>query len=106
MLNIIEKRLNRAIQEKVFPGCVVGVISGGERKVLPFGRHTYDDASPKMRSDTIFDVASITKAIPTSSLALMLVDVGKLGLDDKLIEYVPELVQGNGHYSSFAYAHA
>jgi CubicO group peptidase (beta-lactamase class C family) len=90
MLSIIEKRLIRAIQEKVFPGCVVGILAKGKRTVLPFGRHTYDDASPKMRSDTIFDVASITKAIPTSSLALMLIDAGKLGLDDKLIEYVPE----------------
>ena len=90
MLLAIEKRIERAIREKVFPGCVVGMISGGRRNVMAFGRYTYDMASRAMCGDTIFDVASITKAIPTSSLALMLVDTGKLRLDDKLIEFVPE----------------
>jgi CubicO group peptidase (beta-lactamase class C family) len=91
MKNLIEKRINRAIVEKVFPGCVVGVISGdGVRQVLSFGSHMYDPGSPAMHEDTIFDVASITKAIPTSSLALTLIDEGKLRPDDKLITYVPE----------------
>ena len=57
---------------------------------MPFGRHTYAPCSPVMHDETIFDVASITKAIPTSSLALRLIDEGKLLLDDKLIAYVPE----------------
>jgi len=90
MLLAMEKRIERAIREKVFPGCVLGMISGGERSVTAFGRYTYDAASPAMRGDTIFDVASITKAIPTSSIALTLIDTGKLSLDDKLIEYIPE----------------
>jgi len=41
---------------------------------MAFGRHTYDPSSPPMQAETIFDVASITKAIPTSSLALTLLD--------------------------------
>jgi Beta-lactamase class C and other penicillin binding proteins len=91
MQNSIEKRINHAIQEKVFPGCVVGLIKpDGNRSVMPFGRHTYDSGSPAMTDDSIFDVASITKAVPTSSLALTLIDEGRLRLDDKLIDFVPE----------------
>jgi CubicO group peptidase (beta-lactamase class C family) len=44
-----------------------------------------------MKEDSIFDVASITKAIPTSSLALRLMDESKLKLDDRVMEYIPEL---------------
>lgn len=91
MLQHIGNRINRAIQEKVFPGCVVGIIGrAGAGLVLPFGRQTYDPGSPEMRDETLFDVASITKSIPTSSLALMLIDEGKLRLDDTLITFVPE----------------
>lgn len=89
--NAIIERAIRATEERVFPGCVIGVVrKNGERIVLPFGRLSYDDISARVAEDTIYDVASITKSIPTSSLALALIDRGALSLDDQLIEYVPE----------------
>ncbi len=92
MIHSLENRITRAIHEKVFPGCVAGIIRAGEERIIrPFGRFTYDGDSPFIKEGSIFDVASITKAIPTSSLALMLIDKGKLNLDDRLIEYVPEV---------------
>lgn len=91
MQNLILERVERAIQEKVFPGCVVGLVrKNGEQQVFPFGSFTYDADSPKVKEDTIYDLASVTKSIPTSSLALMLIDQGKLKTTDKLIDYVPE----------------
>jgi CubicO group peptidase (beta-lactamase class C family) len=85
------ERIARAIEDKVFPGCVVGFTG---RKIgtgaLALGRTTYDDVSPVINEGSIFDVASITKAVPTSSLALLLVDRRRLGLDDPLIRYIPE----------------
>jgi CubicO group peptidase (beta-lactamase class C family) len=87
----IEARVLRAICEKVFPGCVVGVVSNKmQPTVLAFGRHTYDPASPAVSESSIFDVASITKAIPTSSLALQLLDSNTLHLDDKVRKFIPE----------------
>ena len=87
----IRERISRAIEERVFPGCAIGVVrKNDERLVLPFGRFTYDGGSPEVEANTIHDVASITKAIPTSSLALKLIDEGKLKLDDKLIDFLPE----------------
>lgn len=87
----IEKIVRQAIEDKVFPGCVVGYVrKNGERGIMPFGNFTYEADSALMREDTIFDVASITKSIPTSTLALMLIDQGKLNLEDKLSKYLPE----------------
>jgi len=87
----IEKKIKAAISDRVFPGCVVGLVRrDGSRLVLPAGRFTYETTSPIVKPDSIYDVASITKVIPTSSLALLLIDEGRLKLDDQLIEYVPE----------------
>ena len=91
MKEAITTRIHRAIEEKVFPGCVVGVVKNdGERQILPFGNFTYQSGSPEVKEDTIYDTASITKSIPTASLALMLIDKGKLKISDKLIDYIPE----------------
>jgi CubicO group peptidase (beta-lactamase class C family) len=38
---------------------------------------------------SIYDVASITKAVPVSCLALQLLESGRLSLDDRLIDFVP-----------------
>lgn len=87
----ITKVANQAIQDKVFPGCVIGIVNkNGERQVLPFGNFTYDQQSQPVKENTIYDTASITKSIPTGSLALQLIDEGKLKLTDKLINYIPE----------------
>jgi CubicO group peptidase (beta-lactamase class C family) len=81
----------KAIRARVFPGCVVGVVrKKGLRKILPFGNLTYEPESLAVQGDTIYDVASVTKSIPTAMLALMLIEQGKLKLTDKLIDHVPE----------------
>jgi len=80
-----------AIQEKIFPGAVIGYIKNGKKTVLPFGSHTYEEDSTKVKEDSIYDVASITKAIPTSCLAIKLIGEGKCSLDDTIRTYLPQL---------------
>ena len=58
--------------------------------MLPFGNFTYDTDSLKVEVDSFYDTASLTKSIPTTSLALLLVEQGKLRTTDKLIKYIPE----------------
>ena len=92
MRNGIEERVRRAIGERVFPGCVVGIIrANGSGEVLPFGNLTYEPDSARVTEDNIYDVASITKSIPTASLALTLMAEGKLGLADTVVTHIPEL---------------
>ena len=42
-------------------------------------------------ADTVFDIASLTKVCPTSTLALSYILEGKIGLDTKVVDYIPEL---------------
>jgi CubicO group peptidase (beta-lactamase class C family) len=87
----IQNRVALAIKNKVFPGCVIGIVrSDGTRMVLPYGQVTYEQHARAVYEDSLYDTASLTKSIPASSIALQLIDEGKLALTDKLIDYVPE----------------
>jgi len=91
MIKKIQDRITQAIEEKLFPACVVGFTrTHGDRVVIPVGKFTFDNDARTIQEDTVFDVASITKSIPTSSLALKLIDEGEISLEDKLINFVPE----------------
>ncbi len=76
----LDERIRRAIDEKVFPGCVIGLLRDGERNV-----RTYGESYP------VYDVASITKSIPLASLAALFIDAGKIALSDVVVRFVPEL---------------
>ncbi len=86
----IRDRISKAIENRVFPGCVVGIVwSDGSRMIIPAGNFTYDPKSRKMEACSVFDIASVTKSIPTSSLALKLLEEGKLRLEDRLSDFLP-----------------
>lgn len=90
-------RVGEAIQGKIFPGCVLGFVkSGGKQKIFPFGNFTYETDSERVKEDTIYDVASITKSIPTASLALQMIHGGMLELEREVREYLPELRNDRG----------
>ena len=87
----LEARATEAIEARGFPGCVIGVVyASGERLVLPFGKQTYEENGVPVKEDTVYDLASITKSIPTASLAIHFIEKKQLKLTDKLIKYVPE----------------
>lgn len=90
MIDQIRKDLQAAIDAHVFPGCVAGVYFGNRSQVLALGHLTYDSDSPLVTEETIYDVASITKAIPVSSLALKLLNDHLFSDSDRLIRYLPQ----------------
>lgn len=91
MPELISARAERAISEKIFPGCVVGVVNArGERTVLPYGSLAYAD-SQKVAPETIYDVASVTKSIPLASIVPSFIAEEKLALSDLVRTYIPEL---------------
>lgn len=91
MNDAIKAVVDQAIADKVFPGAVVGFIKHGQRTVLPFGKFTYDTASPAVSLETVYDLASVTKTIPTNSIILKLIEDGRLSADDPVVKFVPEL---------------
>ncbi len=93
----IEDRLKQAISEKVFPGAVVGVVfENGDRIILSAGRFTYESESPRMLNRTLFDIASLTKVLPTGLLVLRLIDEGKISLRDPITKFLPEITTESG----------
>lgn len=56
-----------------------------------YGHLTYDPASPAVDEHTRFDMASLTKVIATTTIAMILEDEGKLDIDRTVASYLPEL---------------
>ena len=89
--------LQRAVAERAFPAAVIEV--GDATRPLwreAFGTLTFDAASTPTREDTIFDLASLTKVLATTALAMRDVEQGTLGLDDRLSEHLPRWRRADG----------
>ncbi len=86
--------LERGVAERAFPGGVLAVGHRGELTVHAFGRLTYDAGAPAVRSETIYDAASLTKPVVTTTLVAMLVATGQLQLDAPVGIYLPEWAAG------------
>jgi CubicO group peptidase (beta-lactamase class C family) len=86
-----------------FPGCVVAVGRHGKLVLLEaYGhRQTVPEKVP-MTTDTVFDLASVTKPVATATSVMLLVEQGKLELDAPVAQYLPEFGQnGKGKITVF-----
>lgn len=73
-----------------FPGGVLAVGHRGDLVHLyPFGRLTYDADAPPVTTGTLYDLASLTKVVATTTMAMILVDEGRLDLDQPVQELLP-----------------
>jgi len=54
------------------------------------GRLTYDEDAEPVDEDTVFDLASLTKVMATTTLAMRAVDDRRLSLDDEVSRWIPE----------------
>ncbi len=81
--------LRQAVLEGVFPGASVAIGCRGEISFIQAGRQTYEENSPPVSADTIYDCASLTKVVATTALAMLLFDTSVLGLDDSIARYLP-----------------
>jgi len=79
--------IERAIAAHAFPAATIEV--GRRERALwrgAFGRLTYADDAPIVTEATVFDLASLTKVIATTTLAMRAIDAGRLALDDLVAE--------------------
>lgn len=81
-LEKIQNLLKQAETEGVFNKAVAGFL-------LPDG--TSQIVALNTPENTVFDIASLTKVCPTSTLALSYILEGKLSVDDKVVDFIPEL---------------
>jgi CubicO group peptidase (beta-lactamase class C family) len=83
--------LTGGVASRAFPAAAIEV--GTDREVLwreAFGSLYYDSSTPATTPDTIFDLASLTKVIVTTSLAMRFVDDGRITLDEVVAGRIPE----------------
>jgi CubicO group peptidase (beta-lactamase class C family) len=83
--------LEQAIAERAFPGASLAVVYGDELVAWrAVGRFTYDADSPRVTPTTVFDLASVTKVVATTAMAMILYERGRLPLDAPLVDLLPE----------------
>ena len=95
-LRVIDRVVQRGIKAGGFPGAAVVVGRKGAavwRK--GFGRLDWASASPHVSpSETIYDLASLTKVVGTTTAVMILYDEGLIELDDPVSKYLPEFSGG------------
>ncbi len=95
-LNQIDALIEKDIADKKLPGAVV--VIGHKGKIVyrkAFGNRAIVPALEKMTIDTIFDVASLTKPVATATSVMILVEQGKLRLNDTIGKFFPEIEDEN-----------
>jgi uncharacterized protein YbbC (DUF1343 family)/CubicO group peptidase (beta-lactamase class C family) len=112
-LGAVDSIIEHSISEGTIPGAVLLVGHDGAviyRKA--YGNRALEPRREAMTLDTIFDLASLTKVISTTTAVMQLFEQGKIRLNDPAAKYLPEFAQ-NGkeditvrqlltHYSGLA----
>ncbi len=91
----LDDAIGQAIRDNRIPGAVLVVGHAGEivyRKA--YGSRAVTPSAEPMTIDTIFDCASLTKVVATTSCAMKLFEEGKVRLNDRVTEYLPEFQGG------------
>ncbi len=86
--------LDRGVADHAFPGGVLAVGHHGQLTVHAFGRQTYEGNAPAVQPNTIYDAASLSKPVVTTTLMAMLVAAGQVQLDAPIARYLPEWASG------------
>jgi len=89
--------VEKAIGDRAFPGATLAVGFRGKLSVHAFGNLKYDAKSPTVNADTMYDIASLTKVVVTTTLVEKLVEgdfPSPLNLDAPIERYLPEWPKG------------
>jgi CubicO group peptidase (beta-lactamase class C family) len=87
--------LQEAIAAQAFPGCAFGVLADNQVLLLDaLGNFTYETATPTVAPATVYDVASVTKVVSTTSAAMLLYQRGLLDLEMPVGELLPGFIIG------------
>jgi beta-N-acetylhexosaminidase len=89
--------LEAAVADKAFPGATLAVGYKGKVAIHAFGNLSYDANAPAVDVRTMYDIASLTKVVATTTLVAKLAEGDfpvPLDLDAKVERYLPEWVAG------------
>ncbi|HET53605.1 MAG TPA: beta-N-acetylglucosaminidase [Ignavibacteria bacterium] len=86
----VDSLVKSALVEKIFPGA--SLIVGHRNRIVyhqNFGKGTYEKDAKPIDDNSIFDIASLTKVVATTSAVMLLFDQNKIHLDDKVVKFLP-----------------
>jgi CubicO group peptidase (beta-lactamase class C family) len=90
----IDSIMQQAVAGGLIPGGVV--LIGHDGRVVyrkAFGSRSLEPSREAMTVDTIFDIASLTKCVATTTSVMQLIEQGKLRLNDPVAAYLPDFAQ-------------
>src|SRR5262249_8389065 len=90
----VDAVINQAISTGQIPGAVLVVGHNGQvvyRKA--YGARALEPKRERMTLDTVFDIASLTKVVVTTTAVMQLVEEGKVRLNEAVAKYLPEFDQ-------------
>ena len=93
-LSIVDVIVRDAIRDKQIPGAVVLIGHNGQvvyRRA--FGHRALEPRLETVTVDTIFDIASLTKVVATTTAVMQLVQDGKIRVNEPVARYIPEFAQ-------------
>jgi len=86
--------LTTAIEDHAFPGAGFGVLLQGEIVAIESAGHfTYSADSAPVLPETVFDLASVSKVMATTAMAMLLWERGQFDLDQPIGERLPEFIR-------------
>ncbi len=94
----VDSLMNAGVLDSVFPGGQL-VVMKSDTVVFHkcYGRFTYDPRSPAVDDSTMYDLASLTKVIATTTSVMRLSDRGMIDLDAPVSRYLLQFRDGEKH---------
>lgn len=86
----VDSIVSDALDRGAFTGCVV--LAAKDGKIVyqkPYGHYQFNPSSQRMKSESIFDLASVTKISATTVSIMKLYEQGKIKLNGTLGDYLP-----------------
>jgi beta-N-acetylhexosaminidase len=93
-LEAVDRIVDEAIKDSAFPGAALVIVKDGivvHEKA--YGSFDYEPYSKRVEVSSMFDLASVTKVMSTTSAVMRLVGEGKLRIEDPVVKYFPKFGQ-------------
>ncbi len=93
-LSSVDSLIQASIVDEAFPGAALAIGRGGVlAKLEGYGYFTYEKKEA-ITPRSVFDLASLTKVVATTTAAMKLYDEGRLDLEERVATFLPEFAHG------------
>ncbi|MEX2532032.1 MAG: glycoside hydrolase family 3 N-terminal domain-containing protein [Gemmatimonadota bacterium] len=100
-LSALDRYIEGAIADSVAPGVALAVGRGGRvARLRGYGRVDWDPDSPPVTPHTLYDLASLTKVVGTTTAIMALEAAGRLHLEEQVVDILPGFARGDARKES------